>query len=276
MDHPETKTKNWFSNIGTSQEKILEKISTVAPIYSSVSGGGFGNQTGDALEVIVFKCLETINKSNPRFAYQGHFHLDKPKKNGRFERIEPPQNIGGGVTLKKPDFIQYGHDFGPLCIECKNYREWLYPRDGIIKELIIKSYQMKSIPVIIDRRIHYTTKTNFLTPAGIIAHESYYQYYPSEYSELAEKVKNKRLLGFTDVRATEDPDVRTIKFFNELLPRVIEDMSKKWSRNKEALYDYATGGMNLSQLYTIIGSPAGGKWSEFPAVSEEFNPFSDR
>jgi len=66
------------------------------------------------------------------------------------------------------------HDAGPLCIECKNYREWVYPHDKLISELIVKAADLNAIPVLIARRIHYTTRTNLLEPAGIIAHETYY------------------------------------------------------------------------------------------------------
>ena len=39
-------------------------------------------------------------------------------------------------------------------------------------------------------------------------------------------------------------------------------MTERWSKNKAALLAYATDQINLAQLYTAIGSPAGGKWQE--------------
>lgn len=270
LDHPETGTKSWFSNIGTADVRVQEKLAEVAPLYAAVSGGDFGNQTGDALEVVTFQCLKKMAQDNPRYAYQGHFYLERPKQNGRFQRIEPPQNVGGGATKKKPDFIQYGYDQGPICIECKNYREWLYPRDTIIKELIVKSYELECLPLIIDRRIHYTTRANLLVPAGIMAHESYFQYYPSDKADLASKVAHKRLLGFTDVRATEEPDKRTMRFFETHVPKIVSTMAKRWKDNRQALYDYANGEIHLAQLYNAIGSPAGGKWADL--VPEEPPP----
>lgn len=159
--------------------------------------------------------------------------------------------------------MQFGYAEGGLCIECKNYREWLYPHHGIIKELIIKASELALIPVLIHRRTHYTTKTNFLEPAGIIAHESYFQYYPSDQAELAARVGHKRSLGFTDVRATEEPHPRTRKFILVTLPKIVPHMAKRWHENQAQLLRYALGQINLSQLYTEIGSPAGGKWHEF-------------
>jgi hypothetical protein len=101
-----------------------------------------------------------------------------------------------------------------------------------------------------------------LQPAGIIAHESLFQYYPSDQAELAAKVRNKRSLGFSDVLATEDPHARTAKFFDATLPSIVGIMAERWFRNQHALIAYAAGEINLAQLYTEIGSPAGGKWSQ--------------
>src|SRR5262249_55412535 len=117
-------------------------------------------------------------------------------------------------------------------------------------------------PVLIARRLHYTTRANFLEPAGIIAHESYYQYYPADQSERADKVRHKRSLGFTDVTASEDPHPRTTRFFGSILPKIVDDMAARWKANKDALWAYATNQIHLAQLYTRIDSPAGGKWED--------------
>lgn len=148
-------------------------------------------------------------------------------------------------------------------------REWLYPGSQLIKDTIFKAYELDSIPVLIARRIHYTTMANFLAPAGIIAHESFNQYYPSDKAEIAAQVSHKRSLGFTDVVATEIPLKRTRYFFETTVPSIVDEMAAKWHANKDALFDYANGGMNLAQLYTAIESPAGGKWNE-PTPDFEF------
>jgi hypothetical protein len=262
VQHAATGSQKWYANILTQEATYQPKLDQLAPLYASVSGGGFGNLTGDALEIITFKCLDAVQAAAPRYAYQGAFDLSK-RVDGRHPKIQPPKTIGICSTIKEADFIQYGHDAGPLCIECKNYREWLYPHRSIINEVIIKAYELNCIPVLVMRRIHYTTRSNFLEPAGIIAHESYFQYYPTSHADIAEQVRHKRSLGFTDVRATEDPHPRTTKFFSESLPKIVSPMAERWLTHRDALYEYAKGGMNLAQLYTIIGSPAGGKWQDY-------------
>lgn len=268
-EHPATGSSPWYANPGTATSAVQERLATLAPLYASISQGGFGNLTGDALEVIANKCLQAVYASDPRFSYLGHFHLDKPKnKQNRYDKVQPPKQIGPHKTLKEADFIQFGHAAGPLCIECKNYRQWLYPHETMIKELIVKSYELCAIPVLVARRIHYSTRTNFLQPAGIIAHESLYHYYPADEVELAAKVSHKRSLGFTDVVASEEPHPRTQKFFQALLPKIVPQMAPRWNANREILLEYAQGEVNLAQLYTAIGSPAGGKWQEYGEASE--------
>ena len=46
--HPPTNTKSWYANRGTPNAEIDERLAELAPLYQSVSGGGFGNLTGDA------------------------------------------------------------------------------------------------------------------------------------------------------------------------------------------------------------------------------------
>jgi hypothetical protein len=145
-------------------------------------------------------------------------------------------------------------------IECKNLREWIYPSNHHIKELILKSFSLDAVPLLIARRIHYTTLTNFLQPAGIIAHESFHQYYPSDHGELAARVRDKRSLGFSDVLATEEPHPRTTAFFLTTLPAIVDAMAERWFTNADALVAFAKEEINLPQLYTQIGSRAGGKW----------------
>ncbi|MGB6286368.1 MAG: hypothetical protein WBG18_18465 [Xanthobacteraceae bacterium] len=79
---------------------------------------------------------------------------------------------------------------------------------------------------------------------------------------MATKVKDKRSLGFTDVVASEEPSARTLTFFRDNLPKVVDRVSAKWKENQDVLLGYALDQMNLAQLYTAIKSPAGGKWFE--------------
>lgn len=267
-DPPGITSGAWYSNPGAPLDQIESRLETLTNLYESVSGHGFGNLTGDALELIVFKCLEEIRTKNPRYSYSGQFLLGEQKKDGRYRKISPPKHLNGLIITTEADFFQFGHEAGVLCIECKNLREWVYPHHEAIKELIIKAAGIDAIPVLVARRIHYTAISNFLAPAGIIAHESYFQYYPADQAEIASKVRDKNLLGFTDVLAVEEPHARTRRFFSEHLPKITHHMAAVWTKNKAVLLEYANDEINLPQLYTAIESPAGGKWADFSEAEE--------
>jgi len=159
--HPSTGGKRWHSNLTTPQARINERMQVLAPLYASVSGDGFGNRTGDALEIIVHKCLHSVSMQSPRYSYLGQFDLTQPKnQEGRYQKLQPPRYLAGRTSQKEADFFQFGHEPGVLCIECKNYREWIYPNHKVIRELIIKAADLGAVPVLVARRLHYTTRTN--------------------------------------------------------------------------------------------------------------------
>lgn len=260
--HALTGTTPWYSNPGRAWTEVSEKLEKLAPLYHTVSRT-LSNVIGDALEIATFRALETTRDAHPRYHFDGHFYLDRPKNaHGRYHQRKAPKEMGARSTVYQPDFLQYGHDAGTICVECKNMREWLYPRRDQIKIHILRCSDLDVIPLFVARRIHYSTLTNFFEPAGIIAHESYFQYFPSDQIEVATRAKHKRSLGFSDIIATEAPDQRTIRFFRDELPGLVGPMARKWRQHKAALTEYAKGQINLAQLYTAIGSRAGGKWQE--------------
>jgi hypothetical protein len=262
--HESTKEIPWYSNIATHPDIVVSKLNFIAPLYSRLTDD-LKHHLGYALELVTYKALEQARQANPRYHFDGVFELSSPLDNrGFFKKINAPTSLNGHSTRRSPDFIQHGHNVGSLCIECKNRREWVYPDSDLIKHHILRCNELNVAPVFISRRLHYTTITNFLIPAGIIAHETLFQYLPSEFSDFVSQVKDKRSLGFTDLVAADNPHPRTAKFFLEDLPVVAEHMSQRWNKNRSALVDFAQKGLNISQLYSVIGSPAGGKWQQYP------------
>ena len=137
--HKATSSQSWYANPATTPEAIDARLDQLAPLYASITGD-FSNHIGDALEIVTYRCLQAVYDSDRLFAFQGMFHLNRPKSHqGRYTKTPPPKTIGSHNTTKEADFIQFGHQDGPLCVECKNYREWIYPHHQIIKELIIKA-----------------------------------------------------------------------------------------------------------------------------------------
>ncbi|MBA3862961.1 MAG: hypothetical protein C0517_03340 [Erythrobacter sp.] len=79
--------------------------------------------------------------------------------------------------------------------------------------------------------------------------------------DIALRAKEKSLLGFSDIRASHEPDKRTARFFTDYLPGLLEEAAPLWAAARDSAYAYAKNQMNLAQLYTEIKSPAGGKWA---------------
>jgi hypothetical protein len=265
--HEKTGPTSWYANAGTPKEAINAKLNEVAPLYAQVASGSFPNLVGDALEIVVQRSLTELRTAHPNFDFLGSFDLATDKnKQGRFVKVEPPAVLSGKKCARIPDFFLTGFPFGTLSIECKNLREWIYPHHRLIADLIAKSIETDTIPCLVARRIHYTTLTNFFVPAGILAHESYYQYYPSDHADLAAAVQQKRSLGFSDVRATEEPHPRTVKFFSGNLIKVAPAMAEKFRKNRDALAAYVNDEINLAQLYNEIDSPAKGNWTDLKDI----------
>jgi hypothetical protein len=139
-------------------------------------------------------------------------------------------------------------------IECKNHREWVYPTSAIIKSLVAKALAAQMTPIIVARRMSAITKFLLCEPAGILAHETYNQLYPeTEAGEaLAEAVRNNRGLGYFDVRASEEPLPRTIRFFTELLPGLLPTAAQKFRGHSGSLQAWVDGAMPWRELRQIL------------------------
>jgi hypothetical protein len=118
------------------------------------------------------------------------------------------RRISGG---RKLDFLVQHPQAGYAGIEIKNIREWIYPDREEIRELLSKCCALDVVPVLIAQRIHYST-FSVLKPCGVIVHQTFNQLYPSAELELSEKVRDKRLLGYHDVRVGNIPDARLNRF----------------------------------------------------------------
>jgi hypothetical protein len=102
--HATTGALSWYANPGRPSFEIIARLDQVASLYDQVSGHGFGNLTGDALELVTWKALRDYHAKNRRYTYQGHFDLTVPKNaHSRYRRIQPPKAMGEFSTLKEAD-----------------------------------------------------------------------------------------------------------------------------------------------------------------------------
>ena len=103
--HPATSSQHWYSNPGTSDEKISARLEGLAPLYASTQNNGFGNLIGDALEIAVQNSLILAATDDRRLSFLGQFDFTAPKRNGRRPKVSPPKSLSGRSTSKEFDFL---------------------------------------------------------------------------------------------------------------------------------------------------------------------------
>src|SRR5438445_4058377 len=64
--HRATGGISWYANRTRNITEVNERLDLLAPLYDHVIGHGFGNLSGDALELIVWKALRGVEAANPR------------------------------------------------------------------------------------------------------------------------------------------------------------------------------------------------------------------
>jgi len=131
-------------------------------------------------------------------------------------------------------------------IEVKNYRTWLYPRSKEVRETLWKCGDVGAVPVLIVRRLPFVT-IRLLQMGGCLIHENYNQLYPEADTLLAERVRRKGLLGYHDVRVGNEPDARMLRFFEELLPILVKEVSATFQKFREVHREYGKGEITYQQ-----------------------------
>lgn len=259
LHHPSTNIA-WYAPSRSPQDEVEGKLTLLAELYRQTTKDGISNVIGQALEMVILEVLQEMVMRIPGCGYLGSIDTNAHTKTGRykiFKKQEPPHSISGKTSLKVGDFHLFLPSAGMFLIECKNTREWLYPSDEEIKDTIIKAVEVGLPPILVARKLPYVTREVLCRPSGIIAHASYYQYYPSNISaycpespdtlsNIIERAKRKELLGYADIR--QHLNARTRKFFIQDLPRIAPDMAAKFRLNSNILYKFAHKEIDLYEL----------------------------
>jgi hypothetical protein len=265
--HPTTGNHNWFAPARLSQGEVDLKLQQIVPVYLETTAANFTASLGDPLEISIFKILRNLKQQDPRFAFFGSFDLSARRPSGRYAKTEPPISVSGTTLNGPPDFFLFHPPTGETAlIECKNVREWLYPSSGLLKEMVAKALYCDMTPIIIARRIPYITKVALCAPAGIIAHETYNQLYPdTPYGHnLAARVGHIRGLGYSDVRANEEPLDRTITFFERNLPKLLAESAIRFRACRPILQKWVDQQMNWTDLRLHLAGDYDGPDMDMP------------
>ena len=236
----------WYYLSNTSAEIVSRRLSEQLPIFREFQHGNFGSRVGQCLEIAINR---TLNDQN-YFEYLGAFtNLEKHDDSSLYSKEEPPQSLSGNRLSggKRLDFLVRHPEAGWAGIEAKNIREWLYPAREEITDLLEKCTTLDCVPVLIARRIHFVT-FKVLSTCGVVFHQNYNQLLPETNKELANRAKDKLLLGYHDIRTGNIPDLRLEKFFNTNLPNILPIAREKFDKYKDLLGAFANGTMDYDEF----------------------------
>ena len=239
-----TKENNafWYYLPNTPRATVEKRLEEQLPIFQALQHGiyeKFRVRMGQCLEIAIYRALllqDTLH-------YAGSFtDLEEHDDSRPYSKEEPPQSFDGKHLPgdQKLDFLIIHREAGLVGIEAKNIREWLYPDREEITELLGKAVALDCVPVLIARRFPFVT-FKLLSACGVVLHENYNQLLPKAERELAEKVKNKRLLGYHDIRLGNQPNDRLIRFVTTNLPRLLPRARERFDEYKDLLEAFASG-----------------------------------
>ncbi|HYH81940.1 MAG TPA: hypothetical protein VEX86_19195, partial [Longimicrobium sp.] len=165
------------------------------------------------------------------------------------------------------DFLYSHLSAGFAGIEAKNVRPWMYPDRPEVRDLLRKCVFLDAVPVLIARRIHYST-FSVLNHCGVLLHQSYNQLFPEADRALAALAADKKLLGYHDVRVGNEPDARLRRFLLEHLPSLLPDARASFEANKDLLEAFTVGRMPYLEFAARVKRRAHGE-------PEDARPFAD-
>jgi hypothetical protein len=227
----------WFYAGNTPADAVETRLAELLPIYKECNA--IGGRVGQVLEIATYRALCHM----PSATFFGRFHdLDAKADNSMYPKDEPPQHIGMRSMKGKErlDFMLLSPEAGALGLECKNVRHWMYPHVREITEIARKCLAIDAVPVFLARRIHFSTFI-VLSKCGFIFHQTYNQLFPGSFADLANKARDKNLLGYHDIRTGNIPDARLLKFITVNLPKVAAEARAKFEAHKDLLEPYANG-----------------------------------
>jgi hypothetical protein len=256
----------WF-NLTRSEPLIVEsRLTELGNLHRQTTNRLFGQLIGQTLEIAVFRALESQNTLD----YFGNYpNLDAHDDSTLYSKEEPPSFLSGRRLTgnQKLDFLVNHRGAGYAGIEVKNVREWFYPNRSEIRELLIKCCALDVVPVLIARRIHFST-FSVLNPCGVIVHETFNQLYPYTGQELADQVKQKTLLGYHDVHVGNAPDDRLINFTHNNLPAVLPKARQIFDAFKDLLCAYSSLEISYESFAARVKRRMRGEPEDLPDFEE--------
>jgi len=234
----------WYYRALANPQRVEERLSVLEPLHQKTNERGFTMRLGQTLEISI---LRALNKSPLDFV-GGFSDLDQHDDGTLYRKEEPPLSFSGRRMPgdRRFDFLAF-HRSGPIGLEAKNIREWIYPDRDEIKELLFKAVAADTLPVLIGRRIPYVT-FRLLRTCGVLVFENFNQLYPAADAALAAQVRERGNLGYHDVRTGNQPNDRLLRFVTTDIARDAEEFRERFNRYKDLLGEFGSGEMSYASF----------------------------
>jgi hypothetical protein len=248
----------WYSRADADPAAVAARLAELIPLHRQYQR--LGHRIGQTLEIAIYRAL----CDQTQLTFFGSFRgLDGPD-DALYSKDEPPSTISGKTMEGELDFIAMTPGAILIGLEAKNIREWLYPQREEITELLQKCTAVDAVPVLIARRIHFST-FRVLNPCGVILHQTYNQLLPMSATAIAARDRDKNMLGFHDIRLGNQPDDRLTKFLHDNLPAVVPEARERFETYKDLLADYGNGVIAYEEFAARARRRSQG-------VNEDFDP----
>jgi len=219
-----------------------ERIQRVRAAYQEFLTVTLREDDGKSLETVVQGAIEQSNQ----------FHWLTPA--GR------PPSAGfeiSGVPITGPQgaldhYLIHKHTGILVGVEDKNYRDWFYPTRFEIKQLLKKCHAYNMLPVLVTRKVHFTTRVLF-HHLGALAFQTHNQCFATKYADRLVDVRHKDGLGFADMRFTDEPLPHIVRLFSDLLPRLIDTSWEKFNANRELIEAFSEEEIDYPHLLSELG-----------------------
>lgn len=260
----------WFRLKDADPAFVQTRLDAMVPIAKAVHDKDLTMRIGQALEIATYRALCAARDT---YDFIGSFlDLDDHDDSKRFSKEEPAA-ISGKSTPgdTRLDFISI-HAVGKYAaIEVKNTREWIYPRSEEVRALLAKACAIDAVPVLIGRRVHYSTHS-VLSKCGLLFHENYNQLYPASAANIATHARDKNLLGYHDIRTGNVPDKRLARFFSEILPSQIDSAHERFAQYRDLLEKYANGEMDYKEFAGRAKRRSEGRYEDADVDPNDIEP----
>jgi hypothetical protein len=259
----------WYHLAETAPAEVDRRLDELGSVHDQTTEPDFTLRMGQTLEIAIFRALST----GSMYFLGAYPDLEEHDDSSLYSQEEPPHMFSGKALPgdMRLDFLTIHPTAGPAGLEAKNIREWLYPDRDEVSDLLHKCCSIDAVPVLIARRMSYST-FSVLHATGVIVHQNFNQHYPQADAELAVLARDKNLLGYHDIRVGNQPDARLEKFLLKDLPALLPAARKRFSVYQDLLARYGSGEIRYPEFAWRVRQREAGREEDEPP-EKDWKPF---